>query len=158
MSEQDPKITAEENIQAEIAKAEKRRAEAKTLEDKVALPDFGILMENQRIKMGLKTPTVDEVLIDLALMFRNEPEDVAKKREAIKKDPEGEGKEIYEKEVQPVIDNITGIIMTAVSLASGGLIPLPPLAAIKAVMDIIKAFEENAPSPTPESSKESILL
>ena len=155
----DPKKTAEENIEKEIKRAEKIRAEAKTLEEKMALPDINVILPNFMIAKGLTPPKLEDALIDLALSFGNPPEEVPKKRKAIKEDPEGEGKKILEEEVEPIMFLISATLMTAVSLASAGLIPIPPLAAIKGVIDIIKAFEESSANAqqSEESSTVSVL-
>jgi hypothetical protein len=125
--------TAEENIQTEIDKANEKRAQG----DTGALPDFNILVPLVYEFLGEEKPSLTDALKNIAILF------LGKQFADIIKEKGIESPEV-KAIMDPLIENLMLLAMTAVSISSLGLIPPPNIPVIKEVYRIIREFEEGA--------------
>ena len=125
--------TAEENIQAEIDKANEKRAQG----DSGALPDFNVLVPLVYEFLGEEKPSLTDALKNIAILFLGEQFAKLITEKGI---DSPEVKAIMD----PLIENLMLLAMTAVSIASLGVIPPPSIPVIKEVNRIIREFEEGS--------------
>ena len=154
MSKTDNTKDAEENIQKEINKALDKVKEG----DVSALPDSNILMPLVFELLGEEKPNLTDALKNIAILLLGQAV-----VDQLNKLPNPE--EEIKKLVDPLIENLMLLMMTAVSMASLGVVPPPNIAVIKKVYQIIRDFEaaskliqqQNENQNTNTSSSVSIL-
>ena len=125
--------TAEENIQAEIDKANEKRARG----DTGALPDFNVLVPLVYELLGEEKPSLTDALKNIAILFLGQQFANLISEKGI---DSPEVKAI----LNPLTENLMLLAMTAVSISSLGVIPPPNIPVIKEVLRIIREFEESS--------------
>ena len=122
--------TAEENIQAEIDKANEKRAQG----DSAALPDISILMPLVYELLGEEKPSLTDALKNIAILFLGQQfaNLIAEK---------GINSPEVKALLDPLTENLMLLAMTAVSISSLGVIPPPNIPVVKEVLRIIRDFE-----------------
>lgn len=138
--EYDNSKTAQENIEATVEAAMQKRREGleeNNLKKLNALPDFGVITQAVMEKHNLEQPKLTDALNNIAVLFLGQ---TTIDRINEMENPEEELKKL----IDPFIQNIMTLLMTAVSMASAGLVPVPNIQAIMLVYQIIQDFEAAA--------------
>jgi len=138
--EYDNSKTAQENIEATVEAAMQKRREGleeNNLKKLNALPDFGVITQAVMEKHNLEQPKLTDALNNIAVLFLGQ---ATIDRINEMENPEEELKKL----IDPFIQNIMTLLMTAVSMASAGLVPVPNIQAIMLVYQIIQDFEAAA--------------
>jgi hypothetical protein len=138
--EYDNSKTAQENIDATVESAMQKRREGleeNNLKKLNALPDFGVITQAVMEKNNLEQPKLTDALKNIAVLFLGQ---ATIDRINEMENPEEELKKL----IDPFIQNLMTLLMTAVSMASAGLVPVPNIQAIMLVYKIIQEFEAAA--------------
>lgn len=138
-------LTAEENIKKLKEEALEKRRQG----DAAAGLDIGSLIPLVFQFLGISPPGLEEAIENIAILFLGEPT-VEKAKAA--------GPDELKKLVDPLIENIMLLAMTAVSMASAGLVPPPSIPVIKKVFEIIRDFESAASSQAGNGESETVNI
>tara|TARA_B100000674_G_C37897048_1_gene941850 strand:+ start:415 stop:861 length:447 start_codon:yes stop_codon:yes gene_type:complete len=139
--------TAEENIQAEIDKANEKRAQG----DTGALPDISILTPLVYELLGEEKPSLTDALKNIAILFLGQQFANLVLEKGIDS-PEVKAL------LDPLTENLMLLAMTAVSISSLGVIPPPSIPVVKEVLRIIREFEETAATKKETTSSSTSIL